>query len=110
VIATLNKFDFIQERDDARKNILQASGRKVRETAVTAYGTAVGSAGGREIVADKTYRDHAGKRMAEARFKKCMETWYYSIRRLPAKHIMNDLSQLEFSQAEVAYIDMEVGF
>lgn len=102
-------FKFIQEREDARKNILQAAGRKVRETAVTVYGNAVGSAGGKEIIADKTYRDHAGNRMADTRFKKCMETWYFSVRRLPAKHIVNDLSKLEFSRAELAYIDMEVG-
>lgn len=100
----------IQEKEDARKNIVQSTGRKVRETAVTAYGSAVGSAGGREIIADKTYRDNGRQRMADARFQKCMQTWYFSIRRMPAKHITDDLSKMEFSRAELAYIDMEVGY
>ena len=46
-----------QEREDARRNILQASGRKVRERASLAYGLEGGSAGGKEMVTDKSYRD-----------------------------------------------------
>ena len=47
--------------------------------------------------------------MADERFQKCMMTWYFSIRRLATKYLVDDLAKLEFSQAELAYIDMEVG-
>ena len=81
----------------------------VRERAAAVYGQAVGTAGGQAIVGDKSYRDKGGDRMADERFQKCMTTWYFSIRRVPTKYLVNDLSKLEFSLAELAYIDMEVG-
>lgn len=97
-----------QEREDARRNILQASGRKVRERASLAYSLEGGSAGGKEMVADKSYRDQGMTRMADVRFQKCLMTWYFSVRRTPTKNITEDLSKLEFSVAELAYVDMEV--
>lgn len=100
--------EFLQEREDARRNILQASGRKVRERASLAYSLEAGSAGGKEMVADKSYRDNGVMRMADVRFQKCLMTWYFSVRRTPTKHITEDLSKLEFSVAELAYVDMEV--
>lgn len=84
------------------------AGRKVRERAALVYGLAVGSAGGAAIVGDTSYRDKVGERMADERFQKCMMTWYFCIRRLRTKHIIDDLAMLEFSLAELAYIDMEV--
>lgn len=87
---------------------MQAAGRKVRQRASVVYDAAVGTAGGKEIVDDKSYRDKGGKRMADERFQKCMMTWYFSIRRVDTKHLVDDLTKLEFSLAELAYVDMEV--
>lgn len=98
-----------QEREDARRNILQVAGRKVRERASMVYSAAGGSTIWKEIVSDESYRDRGGERMADERFQQCMMTWYFSIRRLPTKHLVDDLSKLEFSVTELAYVDMEVG-
>ena len=61
------------------------------------------------MVTDKSYRDKVGARMADERVQKCLMTWYFSVRRTPTKHVIDDLLRLEFSVAELAYVDMEVG-
>lgn len=88
---------------------MHVAARKVRECAMREYSAAVGAAGGEEILQDRSYRDKAGVRMADERFQKCLMMWYFTIRRLDTKYVVNDLSKLEFCQAELAFVDLEVG-
>lgn len=98
-------------RNDYRKNFLAEALGAVRKVASTLYGDSEnGSEGKVEIVRDKTYRDKAGIRMADERFKMCLLEWYCSIRRvgMMLKNSFLDISKLEFTRAELALVDLEV--
>lgn len=102
---------FMQMRYDLRGNYLHAAAGAVRIAVSSSYGESdPGSLGKQEIVNDATYRDKDGKRMHDERFQSCLLAWYMSIRRVETRIAKDfqDISKLEFSQEELALVDMEV--